>query len=54
MEVILREDVSGLGVRGDVVKVRDGYARNYLFPKKRYSRGTYQETRCIYSTDKAS
>jgi len=34
MEVILREDVSGLGVRGDVVKVRDGYARNYLFPKK--------------------
>ena len=34
MEVILIEDVVGLGSRGDVVKVKDGYARNYLFPKK--------------------
>ncbi len=34
MEVILREDVSNLGHRGDVVKVADGYARNYLLPKK--------------------
>jgi len=34
MEIILRDDVSGLGLRGDVVKVKDGYARNYLFPKK--------------------
>ena len=34
MEVILREDVSNLGNRGDVVKVADGYARNYLLPKK--------------------
>jgi large subunit ribosomal protein L9 len=34
MEVILREDVSSLGNRGDVVKVADGYARNYLLPRK--------------------
>jgi large subunit ribosomal protein L9 len=33
MEVILREDVSNLGHRGDVVKVADGYGRNYLLPK---------------------
>ncbi len=33
MEVILREDVVHLGHIGDVVKVRDGYARNYLFPR---------------------
>jgi large subunit ribosomal protein L9 len=34
MEVILREDVDKLGNRGTVVKVADGYARNFLLPKK--------------------
>ena len=34
MEVILKEDVQKLGHRGDVVKVADGYGRNYLLPKK--------------------
>jgi large subunit ribosomal protein L9 len=34
MEVILRESVDKLGRRGDVVKVADGYARNYLLPRK--------------------
>jgi large subunit ribosomal protein L9 len=34
MEVILREDVSNLGTRGQVVKVAAGYARNFLIPKK--------------------
>jgi len=34
MEVILKEDVSTLGHRGDVVKVADGYGRNYLLPRK--------------------
>ena len=33
MEVMLKQDVSGLGGKGDSVKVKDGYARNYLFPK---------------------
>ncbi len=34
MEVILREDVEKLGARGQIVKVADGYARNFLLPKK--------------------
>jgi large subunit ribosomal protein L9 len=34
MEVILKEDVSKLGSRGDVVKVAEGYGRNYLIPQK--------------------
>ena len=33
MEVILQEDVAHLGHIGQIVKVRDGYARNYLFPR---------------------
>jgi large subunit ribosomal protein L9 len=33
MEVILIKDVKGLGNEGEVVKVADGYARNYLIPK---------------------
>jgi large subunit ribosomal protein L9 len=33
MEVILREDVQHLGHIGDIVKVRPGYARNYLIPR---------------------
>jgi large subunit ribosomal protein L9 len=33
MELILREDVPHLGRAGDVVKVKDGYGRNYLLPK---------------------
>ena len=34
MELILRDSVPGLGERGDIVKVKAGYARNYLLPKK--------------------
>jgi large subunit ribosomal protein L9 len=34
MEVILKEDINKLGHRGDVVKVADGYGRNYLLPTK--------------------
>jgi len=34
MEVILKEDVLHLGNRGDLVKVADGYARNFLLPRK--------------------
>jgi large subunit ribosomal protein L9 len=33
MEVILREDVQNLGTVGDIVKVKPGYARNYLLPR---------------------
>jgi large subunit ribosomal protein L9 len=34
MEVILREHVDNLGKRGEIVKVANGYARNYLLPRK--------------------
>src|SRR5947199_10387713 len=34
MEVILKEDVPKLGSRGDMVKVAEGYGRNYLLPRK--------------------
>jgi large subunit ribosomal protein L9 len=34
MEIILRETVDNLGKRGEIVKVADGYARNYLLPRK--------------------
>ena len=34
MEIILREHVENLGRRGDVVKVANGYARNFLLPRK--------------------
>ncbi|ARC83341.1 ribosomal protein L9 [Clostridium argentinense CDC 2741] len=34
MKVILLQDVKGVGKKGDVVNASDGYARNFLFPKK--------------------
>ena len=34
MEVILREEIEKLGNRGDLVKVADGYARNFLLPRR--------------------
>ncbi len=33
IKVILKENIKGLGQEGDTVEVKDGYARNYLFPK---------------------
>ena len=40
MELILMEDVPSLGNAGDLVKVSDGYARNYLLPRKKAVRAT--------------
>ena len=34
MQVVLLEDVRALGKKGEVVKVNDGYARNFIIPKK--------------------
>ena len=33
MEIILKEDVINLGYKNDIVKVKDGYGRNYLIPQ---------------------
>jgi len=33
MEIILKEDIKGLGYKNDLVKVKGGYGRNYLIPK---------------------
>jgi large subunit ribosomal protein L9 len=40
MQIILLEKVANLGQLGDVVKVRDGYARNYLIPQGKAKRAT--------------
>ena len=40
MKVILNQDVKGLGKKGDVVEVSEGYGRNFLLPKKLAVLGT--------------
>ena len=35
MEIILKEDVANLGYKGDILKVKDGYGRNFLIPTKK-------------------
>lgn len=52
MQVILLERVEKLGQIGDVVKVRDGFARNYLLPKKKALRATKQN-RDYFETQRA-
>lgn len=40
MKVILLQDIKALGKEGDIVNVNDGYARNFLIPKKLAAEGT--------------
>ena len=49
MKVILTGDVAGKGKEGDIVNVSDGYARNYLFPKKLAKQATAANlnARCV-------
>ena len=35
MKVVLLEDVKSLGKKGDLVEISDGYARNFILPKKK-------------------
>ena len=44
MQVILLEKITHLGELGDIVKVKDGYARNYLIPTKRAKRARQHAT----------
>lgn len=50
MQVILREDIDNLGKIGDLVKVADGYARNYLVPNKKAIEAT---TKNVHAMDHA-
>ena len=50
MKLILMEDVAGLGGKGEVVEVADGYGRNYLLPKKlamKATRGALRDAEAI-------
>ena len=40
MEVVLRSDVEGVGKKGDILVVADGFARNFLIPKGRSIKAT--------------
>jgi large subunit ribosomal protein L9 len=53
MEVILKEDVDKLGHRGDLVKVADGYGRNFLLPRKLAMQAT-EANKAIIEQMKAS
>lgn len=52
MQVILLEDVKSLGKKGAVVKVTDGYARNFLFPKKLAMEATEGNQRALQHENK--
>lgn len=47
MEVILLENIDNLGMRGQIVKVADGYGRNYLLPKKMAVAATHQNRKWV-------
>lgn len=47
MEIILKEDIANLGVKNDIVTVKDGYARNYLIPKG-YAIAATKSTKKMY------
>lgn len=53
MKVILEQDVKGLGKKGDVKEVSDGYARNFLMPKKLAMQATTDNMNAIKIKEKA-
>ena len=52
MEVILLERVEKLGAIGDVVKVKDGFARNFLLPRKKALRAN-EANRKVFEANRA-
>ena len=53
MQVILQQDVSGKGKRGQLVEVAEGYARNYLLPRKLAVLATADAVNTLQLRDKA-
>src|SRR5258708_5575843 len=54
MDVILLQDVEKLGTRGKIVKVADGYGRNYLLPRKLAAAATAQNRKGVEQKRKKS
>jgi len=54
MKVILTQDIKGTGRAGDVINVSDGYARNYLFPKKLAKEATEHNLNIVTQQQKAN
>ena len=53
MKVILMQDVRGQGKKGEMINVSDGYARNYLFPRKLAQEATADNINTMRMNDKA-
>ena len=53
MKVILQKDVKGTGKAGDIVNVNDGYARNYLLPRKLATEATADNINALKLKEKA-
>ncbi|MGI6345461.1 MAG: 50S ribosomal protein L9 [Bacillota bacterium] len=53
MKVILMTDIKGLGMKGDVVNVSDGYARNYLLPRKYAQEATDAALKTVHTERQA-
>ena len=54
MKVILNADIQGKGKKGEIVNVSDGYARNYLFPKKLAKEATSSNLNAAVIADRAA
>ncbi len=53
MKVILQQDIKGKGKRGQMIEVSDGYARNYMLPRKLAIEATADNVNTMRMTDKA-
>ena len=54
MKVILHQDIRGKGKRGQMIEVSDGYARNYMLPRKMASEATPDNVNTMRMTDRAN
>ncbi|MBQ3217229.1 MAG: 50S ribosomal protein L9, partial [Oscillospiraceae bacterium] len=53
MKVILQQDIKGKGKKGQMIEVSDGYARNYMLPRKLAVEATADNVNTMRMTDKA-